>query len=377
MKLAIFCHSILSDWNHGSAHFLRGIVHELVARGHRVRTFEAKDAWSVTGCVADHGHDGLSRVRDVYPYLRPTRYDPSTLDLDEALEGVNLVLVHDWTPHALVKKIGEHRAKSGTYRLLFHDTHHRAITDPDSMAAYDLSSYDGVLAFGAVLKDAHVKHGWARQAWVWHEAADTRVFRPMPELDRTGDLVWIGDWGDDERTSELEEFLLGPVRALGLSARVYGVRYPDQAKERLREAGIEYGGWVPNYDEPAVFARYRVTVHVPRRKYVRALPGIPTIRPFEALACGVAMVSAPWDDVEDLFTPGEDFLVAKDGEEMARHLRALLGDPEMARALARHGRRSVLSRHTCAHRVEELLGIYASLCHSEQRSASITVQEAS
>src|SRR5215813_3691483 len=101
MKIAIFCHSILSDWNHGNAHFLRGIVHELVARGHRVRTFEAKDAWSVTSCVADHGHEGLSRVRDVYPYLLPTRYELDSLDLDEALDGVNLVLVHEWTPHAL------------------------------------------------------------------------------------------------------------------------------------------------------------------------------------------------------------------------------------------------------------------------------------
>ena len=100
-----------------------------------------------------------------------------------------------------------------------------------------------------------------------------------------------------------------------------------------------------------------MTVHVPRRPYAAALPGIPTIRPFEALACGIPLVSAPWDDVEGLFTAGRDYLVARDGEEMKRHLRALLHDAEMAREIAAAGRRTILDRHTCAHRVDELLAI--------------------
>ncbi len=110
-----------------------------------------------------------------------------------------------------------------------------------------------------------------------------------------------------------------------------------------------------------MFARYRVTVHVPRRPYVRALPGVPTIRPFEALACGIPLVCAPWDDAEDLFTPGEDFLVARDGAEMRGQLRAVLDDPGLAASLTRHGRETVLKRHTCGHRVDELLAILASL----------------
>ena len=122
----------------------------------------------------------------------------------------------------------------------------------------------------------------------------------------------------------------------------------------LRDAGIEYGGWLPNYRAPEVFAQYRVTVHVPRRPYVEALPGIPTIRPFEALACGIPLVSSPWNDVENLFTPGEDFLVARNGQEMRKHLRALLADKQMARELAERGLRTIRARHTCAHRVDEL-----------------------
>jgi spore maturation protein CgeB len=167
--------------------------------------------------------------------------------------------------------------------------------------------------------------------------------------------VWVGNWGDEERTAELHEFLLGPVKALGLKARVHGVRYPDHAKASLADAGIAYAGWLPNFAAPDAFAGFGVTVHVPRRPYVRALPGIPTIRPFEALACGIPLVCSPWDDAEGLFTPGEDYLVAKDGAEMQRHLRALLNEPEFTRRLAARGHRTILSRHSCAHRVDELM----------------------
>ncbi len=104
-----------------------------------------------------------------------------------------------------------------------------------------------------------------------------------------------------------------------------------------------------------------MTVHVPRRPYVRALPGIPTIRPFEALACGVPLVSGPWKDVEGLFTAGEDYLLVRDGVEMRDALDAVLRDDELAAALAARGLETIRARHTCAHRVDELLAIVAAL----------------
>jgi spore maturation protein CgeB len=366
MKIAFFVHSLLSDWNHGNAHFLRGVATELISRGHQVRAYEPRDAWSLTNLLADHGEAALEGFHKTYPALASVRYDPRTLDLDRELDGVDLVIVHEWNDHELVRRLGEHRL-SGSHRLLFHDTHHRAVTAPDAMGAYDLSHYDGVLAFGRTIRDLYLERGWAARAWTWHEAADTRVFRPLDGEDgegeedgrpeRQGDLIWIGNWGDDERTAELHEMLIGPVRDLGLKARVHGVRYPEEAKRCLADCGIEYGGWLPNYEVPRAFAGFGVTVHVPRRPYVEALAGIPTIRPFEALACGIPLVSAPWNDAEGLFTPGKDYLVASDAGQMRRCLRDVLHDRAMARELARQGRRTILDRHTCAHRVDELLAI--------------------
>lgn len=127
----------------------------------------------------------------------------------------------------------------------------------------------------------------------------------------------------------------------------------------LARHGAQYRGWIPNPQAPAVFARHAVTIHVPRRFYVQALPGIPTIRVFEALACGIPLISAPWPDEEGLFQPG-DFLVAADGDAMARQLRALC-DPALLDAMVARGLATIRARHTCAHRVQELLAIVEGL----------------
>jgi spore maturation protein CgeB len=362
MRILIFCHSILSDWNHGNAHFLRGLGGALAELGHEAIYYEPEDAWSLRNLVAEHGSAPLWEVRRVYPRLRLERYRRPDLDLDRVLEGADLVLVHEWNEPDLVREIGRRRSRGGGFRLLFHDTHHRMVTAPEEMRRYVLDDYDGVLAFGSVIRDLYLHRGWAARAWTWHEAADAVLCRPpVGQQQRAGDLVWIGNWGDDEREAELREFLLEPVRDLGLRSQVYGVRYPDRAREALEAAGIAYRGWLPNYRVPETFAQFAVTVHVPRRPYAEALPGIPTIRMFEALACGIPLVSAPWDDVEGLFTSDRDFLVARTGKEMREHLRDVLHDPALRKSLAESGRRAILERHTCGHRARELVRIVEAL----------------
>ena len=333
MKIVMFYHSVVSDWNHGNAHFLRGIAMELIKRGHAVDICEPRDGWSISNLIATHGSEPLREFRGRFTN------DPT-----------------------LVSRIGQHRVKmNGAFNLFFHDTHHRAVTAPEQMRQYDLSHYDGVLAYGDVLREVYVRHAWAWGAWTWHEAADTNVFRMSRNCHFDGDVVWIGNWGDNERAAELREFLIEPVKALRLRAKVFGVRYPQHALDMLRDAGISYGGWLPNYRVPEVFGRFRVTLHVPRRPYVDLLSGIPTIRPFEALACGIPLVCSPWNDSEELFEPGRDFLIAKNGGEMKRHLRALLSDKNMARDLSEHGLQTIHARHTCAHRVDELMSILEDL----------------
>lgn len=357
MRVILFYHSLISDWNHGNAHFLRGIATELIVRGHDVVVYEPLHSWSRRNLLSDHGEDAEIEFRSAFPHLKSVFYETETLDLDTALAQADLVLVHEWNTPELISRIGEHRAHNGGYLLFFHDTHHRSVTEPDTMNALDLHTFDGVLAFGRVIADLYQSRGWAKQVFVWHEGADTRVFSPHPQTSPEVDVIWIGNWGDDERSNEIFEFLIEPVRALGLRARVFGVRYPEHALDALAAAGIEYAGFIPNYRAPLAYSAARLTVHIPRRPYVEALPGIPTIRVFEALACGIPLISAPWQDSEALFHPGQDFLVARDGAEMAALIRQLLDQPGHAATIAGNGRAAVLARHSCARRVDELFDI--------------------
>ena len=371
MKIVLFYHSLLSDWNHGNAHFLRGIATELIQRGNKVTIYEPQDSWSLKNLLSEHGQSAINDFHTYYPLLNSIRYS-SSLDLSEALAEADLVIVHEWNDHKLVKQIGEEKKRAG-FKLLFHDTHHRIVTENESMRNYDLSNYDGVLAYGEVIRQLYLKDGWAKRAWTWHEAADTNVFKPVDTTLAAGDLVWIGNWGDDERTKELHEFLIQPVKKLGLKAKIYGVRYPAEALSALQDAGIEYGGWLPNYKVPEVFSTYRLTVHVPRGPYVMSLPGIPTIRPFEALACGIPMVSSPWNDSENLFTVAKDFEMVNSGEEMTKTIYRLLKDEQACTELTTHGLHTIHEKHTCSHRVDELFSICDELGitnYSTQRIAS-------
>jgi spore maturation protein CgeB len=361
MRFVLFTHSITSDWNHGNAHFLRGILRALHRAGHQALACEPEDGWSLRNLRSEpEGARAIAEFAAAFPEIAVQRYgaDP---DLDRLLDGADVVIVHEWTDPALVSAIGAKRRTGGRFILLFHDTHHRVVSAESQMAALDLENYDAVLAFGAVLSESYRARGWGQRAFTWHEAADTELFRPHPDIAADRDLVFIGNWGDEERSDELRRFLVGPSASLKLKTTVHGVRYPAMAIDELSEAGIAYAGYLPNPLVPQIFARHRVTMHVPRGPYVRQLPGIPTIRVFEALASGIALVSAPWSDSEGLFRPGSDFLIARDGNDMERKLRQVMADEPMRRALGENGRAHVLKRHSCRHRVEELLAILAGL----------------
>ena len=360
MKIVYSTHSLRSCWNHGNAHFLRGVVRELQLRGHDVRALEPATNWSLDNLLADAGEVGLQAFHAAYPDLAPETYAPDA-DAAALVDGADLVIVHEWNEPALVAAIGALRKRDGRFTLLFHDTHHRAVSAPDEMKAFDLSGYDGVLAFGETLSEVYRGWGWGGRVWTWHEAADTRLFRPPAvEGDRDG-VVWIGNWGDGERTAELERFLFKPAQVAETRLDIYGVRYPDDAKATLARYGARYHGWAANARAPEIFAHHLATVHVPRRYYATILPGIPTIRVFEALACGIPLICAPWRDSEGLFRPDKDYLIAPDGDAVVSDLMMLQADAARRGELVASGLQTIRARHTCAHRADELLAIVAGL----------------
>ena len=154
MNIVMFYHSLASCWNHGNAHFLRGIVRELVACGHDVTLYEPADGWSRSNAIADGGFDALAEAETLVAGVRTRRYTPDTLAIDDATADADAVLVHEWNEPALIGAVGALRKAGAPWTLLFHDTHHRAVTAPHEIDRFDLSGYDAVLAFGEAGDDA-------------------------------------------------------------------------------------------------------------------------------------------------------------------------------------------------------------------------------
>ncbi|MGH9475867.1 MAG: CgeB family protein [Terriglobales bacterium] len=378
MRIRYFAHSWLSDWNHGNAHFLRGLALALARRGHELRLYEPMPGshgdWSLShlleecqGALAVQqarralaeldlrlGCPGGGEIAARHPVLDGL---PCVTDWRAEFREAEFVFVHEWNSVETFRWLLRQRQQHG-FRLLLHDTHHRACSEPERLERLPLHRLDAVVAFGESLRLRYERHGAAPRTYTLHEAADTEHFHPV-DAEPASDLVWIGNWGDEERTFELEEFLLRPVVAAGASTQVYGVRYPPSARQRLAQLNIRYGGYLANLNAPQAYARAAVSVHIPRGPYAAALPGIPTIRMFEAMACGTALLSAPWADSETLFSAGEDYWPARNGQEMASLLVQLLANPQQRKQLSHHATTTIAVRHTCAHRAQTL----EAICH--------------
>lgn len=365
LSFRIFAHSWASDWNHGNAHFLRGLAQELMNLGHDVRCYEEKASWSRKN-LSDEGEEAensaVEQFRSAFPRLDVRTYragDGFKAFAEAELRGADIVIVHEWNPPEIANSILQLKDKL-RFRALFHDTHHRAYTTPKEILKFNLSAFDGVLAFGEAIRRIYLEGFGIERAWTFHEGADTSHFKSM-QAARDTDVIWVGNWGDEERTRELEEFLIQPATALRARFGVYGVRYPEAAQAKLAGAGIEYRGYLPNLAVPQAYARSVLSLHVPRRFYANGLSGVPTIRVFEALACGIPLICAPWTDTEGLFTEGEDYVCVENGKAMRSELNHFLKDARAREQLAARGLATIQAKHTCAHRARQLVEICKEL----------------
>ncbi|MFN7102483.1 MAG: glycosyltransferase, partial [Pseudorhizobium sp.] len=108
MRFIFYTHSLISDWNHGNAHFLRGVMRDLIRRGHEALALEPEGAWSRDNLVRDQGEGAIDRFHATFPDLRADVYGPD-FDHASALADADVVIVHEWTEPSLVEQIGRIR----------------------------------------------------------------------------------------------------------------------------------------------------------------------------------------------------------------------------------------------------------------------------
>lgn len=320
MKVSFLNPSLVSGGS--SARSLRGVIAELGERGHNVAVFN------------------------------PAR-NQAPADLTVGLDEADLVVVHDSSPPALIEQIGDHCRRHDGYRLLFHATDRAApgAAEANGFDTLNLSGYDGILAGSEAIRHSYLDAGWEERAWTWHEAADTRIFQPLPAIEPEADLVSFASWAEGAQSAALRDLLLRPTRQLRLRGTVYGPPPPGFARLRLRLAGLHHLPPVADHAIPELFARHRMTVQIPSQ---------PTpISCFEALACGIPLIVVPGGDDDTLFRPEQDYLIARDCAEMREAMQAVLDLPEFAAQLSESGLQSVRAGHTCADRALQLIEIEA------------------
>src|SRR3982751_2338948 len=120
----------------------------------QVEGYEPEGAWSLANMLADHGEAALEPFRQAYPELQSRTYQRPEEGAGHAF-GADLVIVHEWNDPKLVAAVGRGSRRGGRFIPLLHDTHHRAVSAPEGMRAFELQEYAGVLAFGATLAQVY------------------------------------------------------------------------------------------------------------------------------------------------------------------------------------------------------------------------------
>ncbi|MFN6943582.1 MAG: glycosyltransferase [Cytophagaceae bacterium] len=375
MKIRLFYQSLLSEYNHASANFLRGIVSELLYRGHDVKVFEPLRSECLESLISHYGDAPIKEFKSFYKNrLNSYIYEQEKLNLEEALHDADLVIVHEKSDPKLISEIGNHR-QSNDYKLLFHDSTYRRLVGNEGSFKYSLNNYDGLLAGCNSIKETYLKNGWIQKAWTFHEAIDSRVFYPYYSKEKEGEIVCIGNWVNGERASELEKYLIDPVNNLRIRTSIYGVGYPEDFLEKCKSCNVSYKSWVANYRIPNVLTRYSLAMHIPRKPYYESVPGKPATGIFEAMACGVPVISSPWEDTDGLFNAESDYVLS-DERAMESAIRNLLKDRAMAMEIARNAMRTINKKHTCWHRVNLLGNICRELGLKVEEDSNGRKQEA-
>src|SRR5262249_3775339 len=158
-----------------------------------------------------------------------------------------------WSPPEVVHQVLSFK-KELAFKSILHDTHHRAYTNSGAILTMGLHLFDAVLAFGEAIKRIYTDGFGLEKVWTFHEAADLENFFPR-SAERETDVVWIGNWGDEERSKELHDYLVEPARSLPhLSFVAYGVRYTPDALGTLADAKVDFRGYLPNLRTPQAYA---------------------------------------------------------------------------------------------------------------------------
>jgi len=360
MKLVVLGLSLSSAWGNGHATTFRALLSAFAARGHEVLFLERDVPW-----YAAH--------RDL-----PSP-DFCTLAYYDSLEGLeawrgeiaeaDAVLVGSYVPDGIA--VGAFAQTAARGPVCFYD-----IDTPVTLAALErgtceylsphlIPGYDVYFSFtgGPTLHRLEARYG-APSARPLYCSVDTARYRPV-DVPLRWDLSYLGTYSPD-RQPTLERLLLEPARRRpDLTFAVAGPQYPGDIDW---PDNVERIAHCPPADHPAFYSASRFTLNVTRADMIAA-GWSPSVRLFEAGACGTPIISDRWDGIEDLFTPGEAIILA----DTAADVIAALDRP--AHDIGAAARAAVLAGHSAAHRAAQFEADLAATIDTKKKARKASRRE--
>jgi spore maturation protein CgeB len=334
-------------WN-GAATYYRGIVRALHERGHEI-TFYEPDAFE------RQKHRDMPDPSWATVVVYSAQSEAEVLQTVERARGADLVVkasgvgVHDELLERAVLEL-----QSPETRVAFWDVDAPATLDrvhgnPADAFRPLIPRYDLVLTYGGgePVRQAYLGLG-ARDCVPIYNALDPITHHPVPPEARfEGDLGFLGNRLPD-REARVEEFFLRAAAHLpGRRMLLGGSGWAD----KHMPANVNYLGHVYTADHNAFNCTPLAVLNVSRESMAR-YGFSPATRVFEAAGAAACLITDAWEGLETFFAPGEEVLVAHDGDEVAQHVRAL--DATRARAIGQAAFKRVLAEHTYAHRAAQL-----------------------
>jgi spore maturation protein CgeB len=364
MKIAIFGLTITSAWGNGHATTFRSLVKALARRGHSVIFIEKDVAWY---------RENRDLPRPEFCALR--LYEDWANDgaaLVDICRDADAVVVGSYFPDAVAAT--EALVEAGIAPLLFYD-----IDTPVTLAALRdtgateylearlIPEYDAYLSFsgGPALKELEQRFG-ARRAEAFYCSVDAEMYVPSAVREEFRcELSYLGTYAAD-RQAKLEKLLIEPAEQLAKRRFVVaGAMYPDEIRWPANVRRLTH---VAPPDHPAFYSSARFTLNLTRSDMIAAGYS-PSVRLFEASACGAAILTDDWEGLDDFLSPGEEVLLPRDEQDVADILMNL-PDAERLRT-GRNARERILAEHTSEHRARQFEKIVSALGAVDSRTAEI------
>lgn len=347
LRITVLGLSLTSSWGNGHATTYRGLLRALAERGHEIMFLECDLPW-------------YASARDLpNPPFADTRLYSSIDELigtyRETVRTADLVIVGSYVPGGI--DVGNWVLETAQGVTAFYDIDtpvtlaKLARSECEYLSQEQIPQYDCYLSFagGHALTVLEREFG-SPCARALYCSVDPAQYYPM-DVPHNWDLGYLGTYSDD-RQPKLESLLLDPARRLpDKRFIVAGPQYPDSVQWPENVERIEH---LPPAEHCRFYNSQRFTLNVTRADMVRAGHS-PSVRLFEAAACGIPIISDWWTGLDEFFTPNEEILISYSADDTVRHLNEL--DDNSRRQIGEAAMQRVLADHTAERRAEELEAI--------------------